>query len=131
MKHLLYIAIAFVFLSACSSQGTPEEEAAKAAQSYYMLLADSMPEAFLNARVGADRLPEIYRAQMQKVYEQYICEVNAKHGGIREVRISNNVARHDSAQHLTYAFLMLCFGDSTQEEVMVPMVEVDGKWLMK
>ena len=68
---------------------------------------------------------------MQKVYEQYICEVNAKHGGIREVRISKNVARHDSVQHLTYAFLMLCFGDSTQEEVMVPMVEVDGKWLMK
>ena len=96
-----------------------------------MLLADSMPEAFLNARVGADSLPEIYRAQMQKVYEQYICEVNAKHGGIREVRISSNVARHDSVQQLTYAFLMLCFGDSTQEEVMVPMVEVDGKWLMK
>ena len=128
---MLYIAIAFVFLSACSSQGTPEEEAAKAAQTYYMLLADSLPEDFLNTRVGADSLPASYRAQMQKVYEQYIREVNAKHRGIREVRISNNVAKHDSTQHVTYAFLILCFGDSTQEEVMVPMVEVGGKWLMK
>jgi len=131
VKHLLYFAIAFVFLSACSSQGTLEEEAAKAAQTYYMLLADSLPEDFLNTRVGADSLPASYRAQMQKVYEQYIREVNAKHRGIREVRISNNVARHDSTQHVTYAFLILCFGDSTQEEVMVPMVEVGGKWLMK
>ena len=131
MKNLLYIAIAFVVLSACSEQATPEEEAAKAAQSYYALLADNQPAAFLDAKVGADSLPEIYRAQMQKVYEQYISEVNDKHGGIREVSISENVGRCDSTLGITYAFLILSFNDSIQEEVTVPMVEQNGVWLMK
>jgi hypothetical protein len=26
---------------------------------------------------------------------------------------------------------MLCYGDSTTEEVVVPMVERDGRWMMK
>ena len=131
MKNLLYIAIAFVVFSACSAKATPEEEAAKAAQSYYALLADNQPAAFLDAKVGADSLPEIYRAQMQKVFEQYIREVNDKHGGIREVSISENVGRRDTTLGITYAFLILSFNDSIQEEVAVPMVERNGVWLMK
>jgi hypothetical protein len=27
--------------------------------------------------------------------------------------------------------LMLCYGDSTSEEVVVPMVERNGRWMMK
>jgi hypothetical protein len=27
--------------------------------------------------------------------------------------------------------LMLCYGDSTTEEVVVPMIERDGRWMMK
>jgi hypothetical protein len=89
------------------------------------------PEAFLDARVGADSLPAIYRAQMKKVYEQFVSEINEKHGGIREVRISENVGRRDTVQGFTYAFLILCFNDSIQEEIAVPMVEQDGLWLLK
>jgi hypothetical protein len=38
---------------------------------------------------------------------------------------------NDSVQPTANAFLMLCFGDSTIEEVVVPMVKHEGKWLMK
>jgi hypothetical protein len=130
VKKILYIAIVFVLLSACSQGATPEEKAAQAAQEYFTLLKDN-PEAFLDARVGADSLPAIYRAQMKKVYEQFVSEINEKHGGIREVRISENVGRRDTVQGFTYAFLTLCFNDSIQEEIAVPIVEKDGLWLMK
>jgi hypothetical protein len=130
VKKILYIAIVFVLLSACSQGATPEEKAAQAAQEYFTLLKDN-PEAFLDARVGADSLPAIYRAQMKKVYEQFVSEINEKHGGIREVRISENVGRRDTVQGFTYAFLTLCFNDSIQEEIAVPMVEKDGLWLLK
>ena len=33
--------------------------------------------------------------------------------------------------HVVYAFLLLSYGDSTQEEITVPMVNVDGDWKMK
>ena len=131
MRRLLYIACVFLALSACMSKGTPEEEAAKAAQSYYALLVERHVNEFLDGKLLSDSLPEDYRLQLQQVYEQYVQEMDDKHEGIREVRVSENVARRDSVLQLTYAFLILCFGDSTQEEITVPMVEQDGVWKMK
>ena len=131
MRRLLYIACVFLALSACMSKGTPEEEAAKAAQSYYALLVERHVNEFLDGKLLSDSLPEDYRLQLQQVYEQYVQEMDDKYEGIREVRVSENVARRDSVLQLTYAFLILCFGDSTQEEITVPMVEQDGVWKMK
>jgi len=131
VRRLLYIACVFLALSACMSKGTPEEEAAKAAQSYYALLVERHVNEFLDGKLLSDSLPEDYRLQLQQVYEQYVQEMDDKHEGIREVRVSENVARRDSVLQLTYAFLILCFGDSTQEEITVPMVEQDGVWKMK
>jgi hypothetical protein len=31
----------------------------------------------------------------------------------------------------TNVFLVLCFGDSVNEEIVVPMVERNGNWRMK
>ena len=131
MRRLLFIACVFLALSACMSKGTPEEEAAKAAQSYYALLVERHVNEFLDGKLLSDSLPEDYRLQLQQVYEQYVQEMDDKHEGIREVRVSENVARRDSVLQLTYAFLILCFGDSTQEEITVQMVEQDGVWKMK
>ena len=58
-------------------------------------------------------------------------EMVETHGGIREVRVSENTGYRDTTQNLTYVFLMLCFNDSTQEEVTVPMLNVNGEWKMK
>lgn len=131
MKHLLFIVIAFVCFSACSDALSVEEEAAKAAQSYYQLLVNDQTEMFLQGKIGADSFPLGYRRQIQKVYEQYVSEVKDGHGGIREVLISDNIGRVDTSKQLVYAFLVLCFGDSTREEITVPMVEQNGIWKMK
>jgi hypothetical protein len=91
--------------------------------------------------------------------ELYLSDMQEKHGGLREVRISDNVGRCDtlpapltpgkttaalppqtsgkttaasqSRTPIVYAFLLLCYGDSTQEEIAVPMVEQGGLWLMR
>ena len=51
------------------------------------------------------------------------------HQGINEIRIIN--ARRDSLLNYTNVFLMLCFNDSTNEQVSVPMIEHNGNWKMK
>ena len=130
MRHLLSLIIAFVVLSACSNK-SPEEEAAKAALAYYQSLLEDNPEDFLHGRFGADSLPDKYRAQLLQTYRHFMAEMEEKHGGISEVCISANVGRRDTTVNLTYAFLLLSFGDSTQEEITVPMIEVDGEWKMK
>ena len=127
--HSSFFILNLIVLCACSS--TPEEQAARAARGYYQCLIDDRPEEFLQGKANADSLPDSYRAQLLKAINQYRAEMLDKHNGLNEVQVSDNVARRDTSLNLTYAFLLLCYGDSTEEEITVPMVERDGQWLMK
>ena len=114
-------------VAACSSP-TKEELASLAAKGYYQHLIDGDYDHFLEGREFADSLPADYRSQLIDGYSQFMAQQQAR-GGIREVRISR--AFTDSTQQYTSVLLMLCYGDSTTEEVVVPMVERDGRWMMK
>ena len=118
-------------LMGCSGELSPEQEAAEAAQGYYQRLLDNYPDGFLAGKVNFDQLPADYRRQLVKANEQYMKDMQQKHDGLRAVTISPNVGRIDSTLHVAYAFLLLSYGDSTQEEIAVPMVHVDGDWKMK
>ena len=131
MKKLEYLAIQvfLVFLVAACSSPTREELASLAAKGYYQHLIEGDYEHFLEGRLMADSLPADYRSQLIDSYTQFIAQQKANRGGINEVRISR--AFTDSTQNYTSVLLMLCYGDSTTEEVVVPMVEREGRWMMK
>ncbi|MBR7171521.1 MAG: hypothetical protein IKD19_04860, partial [Prevotella sp.] len=61
--------------------------------------------------------------------KQYMHTQEKEHGGIREVRAVK--AEKDSLRGYTNAFLVLCFGDSVNEEVVIPMIEHDGTWRIR
>ena len=46
-----------------------------------------------------------------------------------DIRVIN--AMRDTILNYTHVFLMLCFGDSTNEQVSVPMIEYNGSWRMR
>lgn len=130
MRKLVYLVL-LVFLAqwaACSSL-TREELASLAAKGYYQHLIEGDFDHFLEGRVMADSLPDDYRSQLIDGYSQFLAQQVKARGGINEVRISR--AFTDSTQQYTSVLLMLCYGDSTTEEVVVPMVEHDGRWMMK
>ena len=108
-----------------------EQQAAEAAQSYYQRLLDGYPDGFLAGKAAYDEMPADYRDQLVKANEQYMKDVEQKHNGLRSVVVSPNVGRIDSTLHVVYAFLLRSYGDSTKEEVTVPMVQVDGDWKMR
>lgn len=130
MTRILLFFLACFLLLSCS-KGTPEQQAAHAAQKYYNCLADGYVEGFLEGKAGVGDLPSAYCEQLLQAYKLYLADIQRKHQGLREVRISPNVGRRDSTLHLTHAFLLLCYADSTQEEITVPMVESEGQWRMK
>ena len=39
--------------------------------------------------------------------------------------------RADTAKHTADVFLLLTFGDSTSEQIVVPMIQHKGTWLMR
>ena len=111
------------------SKVTPEELASLAAEGYYRHLAAGECEQFLEGRVGADLLPEGYREQLVAGCRQFVAQQQRDHRGIRSVAASN--ALMDTISRQMNVFLILEYGDSTQEEIVVPMVEHDGRWRMK
>ncbi|MBR1503774.1 MAG: hypothetical protein IJ618_07840 [Prevotella sp.] len=112
------------------SQPSPEELASLAAKGYYDHLVGGEYELFLEGMDQRGTMNEAdYRSQLLDNYRQFKAQQDSVHGGIREVRIVR--AATDSVQQYTNVFLMLCFGDSTNEEIVVPMVERQGSWRMK
>lgn len=130
MKNLFYILAATFILAACTS-ATAEEKAAEAAKDYYDRLVEGYPEGFLEGKAGIGHQPGDYCEQLLATYKKYLEDVKKKHGGIREVMVSPHVGRSDTTLQVTYAFLLLCYEDSTQEEIIVPMVQVANEWRMK
>jgi hypothetical protein len=130
MRKLVYLVllVSLAQWAACSSP-TREELASLAAKGYYQHLIEGDFDHFLEGRVMADSLPDDYRSQLIDGYSQFLAQQVKARGGINEVRISR--AYTDSTQQYTSVLLMLCYGDSTSEEVVVPMVERDGRWMMK
>ena len=115
-------------LIACSTPSR-EELASLAARGYYQHLIEGDYEHFIEGREFADSLPDDYRSQLIDSYAQFLAQQQSARGGIREVNISR--AFTDSTQNYTSVLLTLSYGDSTTEEVVVPMVERDGRWMMK
>ena len=122
--------VSLVFLGAACGNGPSKEElAGLAAKGYYLHLVQGEYEQFVEGRFMADSLPDDYRSQLIEGYKQFVAQQLEARKGIQEVSVSR--AYTDSLAGYTNVLLMLCYGDSTTEEVVVPMVERDGRWMMK
>ena len=128
MRKLATLAI-LALLAACGS-ATKEELASLAVKGYYDHLIHGEYEQFyegMDQRALSDE--PAYRSQMLDNLRQFMARQEQEHRGVLEVRVSN--AATDTVQQFTNVFLVLCFGDSTNEEIVVPMVERHGAWRMK
>ena len=129
------VIVLLAVLAACGS-ATKEELASLAAKGYYDHLIHGEYEQFY-AGMDQRTLPDgttlsdeaAYRSQMLDNLRQFMARQAQEHRGVLEVRVSN--ATTDTVQQLTNVFLVLCFADSTNEEIVVPMVERHGAWRMK
>lgn len=132
-KSLVGIVGLLVFLGILGmSCGNPtaEEMTSLAAKGYYEHLIHGEYEQFLQGKAGLNKhSEEEYWNQLRDNCHQFVHQQEQAHRGIHEVRVVN--AKTDTLQKYTNVFLMLCFGDSTNEEIVVPMVECDGRWYMR
>ena len=141
LERLARLALLVALLGLVAACGGPsrEELASLAAKGYYDHLIHGEYEQFYE---GMDQrtLPgdstalvlsadSAYRSQMLDNLRQFMANQEQEHRGVLEVRVSN--ATTDTVQQFTNVFLVLCFGDSTNEEIVVPMVERNGSWKMK
>ena len=128
MRKLLIVLLLAALWSACSREH-PEKIAAQAAKECYDLLLDGKYDEFIARKANTDSITASYREQLVANMKMFADQMQQEHHGMKEVRIVNCTA--DTARHSANVFLVICFGDSTIEETVVPMVENQGRWLMK
>lgn len=123
------VCIVAAAFSACKDEPKSGELAAKAAVEGYGHLIAGRYADYLAGVAGADSLPAAYREQLLVGAKQFMARQKEEHGGIAAVSVVKYVT--DSVARQTNVFLLLSFGDSTKEEVVVPMVESPAGWRMK
>ena len=128
MKKLLYLFVAMVIV-ACSSTPDQGEVAARAAKQYYGYLLQGNIASFVDGHYRPDSIPDTYREQLITNTKMYVNQQNEEHRGIKDIRIVDT--KTDMQKHAANVFLVLSYGDSTSEEIVVPMVESDGVWYLR
>ena len=131
MKKLSFFFISLLFGMVACTREMPDsgQIAATAAKEYYDLLLVGKYDEFMKGVNMPHKIPKTYYDQLILNTRMFIEQQNVEHKGIKSVDILN--AKADTAHHVADVFLTLAYGDSTKEQIVVPMVEVAGTWKMR
>lgn len=129
--HILCVVMALLLMSSCEGKQEADqgELAAIAAKGYYDLLLEGKYEEYVDGTYRPDSIPESYRKQLLLNARMFVEQQKEEHQGIKQVDILS--AKADTTHHVADVFLSVAYGDSLKEQVVVPMVQVDGQWKMR
>lgn len=136
-KLLLLISAALVIqLASCGKAEQNDYALLKAEECYDSLVAGNYAY-FVRATYMPDTIPPSYREQLETNMKMFMARQQEEHKGI--VGVEPLRSQHDTIAsaggkadiHIANAFLMLTYGDSLKEEIVVPMIEHGGSWLMR
>lgn len=132
MKKLLFfiIVVMGMGLSSCKREGPdPGYFAGIAAKGYYDFLLEGKYQEFVNGYQTPNRLPKSYHEQLVTNAQMFVEQQNDEHKGMKKVEVIS--AKADTVHHVADVFLSVVYGDSTKEQIVVPMVLVKEQWKMR
>lgn len=119
------------------SKPKKDDAAARSAKEYYDSLKAGNSSFFVRGTYMADTIPDDYREQLEANARMLVARMDDEHKGVKAVRVANCIndtimgVGGKQSVRIADAFLMLSFGDSTKEEIVVPMILHKGKWMMR
>lgn len=130
MKKILLFLLSVMSLFSCKEK-TPDPGyyAGIAAKGYYDMLLEGRYDEFVEGQNMPHRIPEGYRQQLVLNAKMFVEQQKNEHRGMKAFQILD--AKADTAHHLADVYLSVTYGDSTKEQIVVPMVEVEKKWKMR
>ena len=132
MKKAAYILTSLLLLFSCaeernvladfSSQGSRE-----AAEHFYGLLAEGQAQAYVDNMQETMYMDSCKYSQFVTLMEQFLHEEQELRGGILTAKAERNTMEDT----ISMVYLNVHFGDSTREEVVLPVVYTRGRWWIK
>lgn len=132
MKKFLFfmiLSIGLVFASCKKETPDPGYFAGIAAKGYYDLLLEGKYNDFVAGYNQPNRIPKGYHEQLLLNARMFMEQQQEEHKGLAGIHFLH--AKADTARHVADVFLQMVYGDSTKEQVVVPMVLVHGDWKMR
>lgn len=130
MKKILFFLLSVMSLFSCKEKAPdPGYYAGIAAKGYYDMLLEGRYDEFVDGQNMPHRIPEGYRQQLVLNAKMFVEQQKNEHRGMKAFQIL--VAKADTAHHIADVYLSVTYGDSTKEQIVVPMVEVEKKWKMR
>jgi len=127
---LLALLLAGFIAVGCRPAVSREEQAMQAAVDIYHDLLQGRYDNVVAQRADYDHFPKAFRGELtEAVAQSHHRMEHTDHGRISVVKPGH--ANFDSVGQQMMVFLIIEYADSVAEEILVPMVERDGQWLLK
>lgn len=111
--------------ASCGKEG--KSEISQAAEAYYGNLIEGKYEDYVGAIAYSDSMTESYRSQMVDLIAQYAAREREARGGLVSAKAIGDTVAGDVGS----VFMEVLFGDSTREEIALPMVRCGDVWKMQ
>lgn len=136
MRYLLFSFIVFINLlifSNCTSN-TPGDSDTDLPQDtlaiyYYNLQANGHFDEYIEAMHSCKGTTPEYKQHIKKLLQQHFKEILQTKKGVHHVKVVR--AETNKQNNMANVFLNVTYNDSTQEEVMFPLVYVNNEWLIQ
>ena len=132
MKKAAYIIFVLTFLLSCSEGGTnladfSSKGARRAAEYFYSLLANGQGQGYVDNMHETSSMDSCKYVQFVDLMNQFLHEEKELRGGILHAKAN----RDTIVDTVSMVFLDVQFGDSTREEIMLPVVYTRGRWWIR
>ena len=102
------------------------EAAQKAAVKYYTMLVKGNYKGFVSGYADSEDMPQDYRQEMIDLMKQFMAE--GEMPNLRKVTALSDSLGEDST---AYVMLQLQYGDSTLEQIELPLILTEKGWKMQ
>lgn len=125
-KIFALVSLFLLLFTSCSTETTEKQAVEDAALQSFTTLLDGRYEDYASMLAGAQQRSSDYNEQMAMNAEMFIEQQQQLHTNIVDVRVSD--VQMDKLPSRANAFIVLCYADSTNEEIVVPLIKENGTW---
>ena len=131
MKFFFFLsALSVLLVSSCGGRGSSSSsDPGEAAIRYVRCLADGRYGEFVRGMVSCDSASDAYKKHTIILYKQMVVAKKKEYGPLKSMRhIRSDISDGGLAATV---FLQLVYANDSTEDMMLPMLCVDGQWRLR